>query len=661
MKTFKMIIASSAAILAVALTGCNDAFMQQDPTQEMAEGVFLKNEGDLPLYLNQFYSKYVEGLQSGYAESSTVTNAPFGEAIRMPRLIGWDKMTDNALLNGTQLSANNTGVADPRLNGTFVIPQTGSTTGWDWTWMRSLNYFLRNYTQAAKDGDVSKLDKYKAEALFFKAWDYYNKVLIFGDVPWFSADLNVDSPELYAPRTPRTVVMDSVLNIINFAVEHLPEGTAPNGRINKDMANFLKMRICLFEGTFRKYHSNLNLPDANKFLNECVTAAQAIIDAKHYKLYTGAGEKSYYKMFTFLKTPQTDGNTEAILARTYDGANVGNATFRYFEQNQTKKYGCFGASKGMVDEYLCIDGKTIENSSLFEGYDGLWTELNNRDPRLTQTVCRPGEYWSIWRNTGPTEGIIDAKVHGITFPLIGIFNASTVGGYRVIKHWVGDITEYKATTKGTQTGVEFRYGEVLLSLAEAKAELGTITQADINLTINALRERAGYDFVTYPGSKLTIGSEPTDARLDKIYADYVGYTPSPLIREIRRERRVEMAWEGLRYIDLIRWKAGKLMTVPLRGMKMTVEKQNIYKEKHDLNPASTDHSNEIVIPANYVAIKDKDYFLDSEGFIICYPKDPKVSNGVLPWDDKRYYWPIPKQEIELNENLTQSSYDGHSW
>jgi hypothetical protein len=646
---------------AVALTGCNDAFMQQDPTQEMAEGVFLKNESDLPLYLNQFYAKFVEGLQSGYAESTTLANAPFGEAIRMPRLIGWDKMTDNALLSGTQLSANNTGVADPRLNGTFVIPQTGTTTGWDWTQTRSLNYFLRNYTQAAKGGDVAKLDKYKAEALFFKAWDYYNKVLIFGEVPWFSSDLNVDSPELYAPRTPRVALMDSVLNIINFAVAHLPEGKAPDGRINKDMANFLKMRICLFEGTFRKYHSNLNLPDAGKFLDECATAAQAIMNTGHYQLYTGAGAKSYYKMFTFLKTPQTDGNTEAILARTYDGTNVGNATFRYFDQNQTKKYGCFGASKGMLDEYLSIDGKTIENSDLFQGYDGLWLELENRDPRLAQTVCRPGEYWTIWRNSGPTKGVIDVKVHGITLPLIGSANASTVGGYRVIKHWVGDIAEYEATTNGTQTGVEFRYGEVLLALAEAKAERGTLTQTDIDNTINALRTRAGFDFTTYPDSKFTLGNYPTDTRLDNIYRDYVGYVPSSLIREIRRERRVEMAWEGLRYADLIRWKAGKLMTVPLRGMKMTQEKQDLYKVQRDLDASKTDHSNEYVVSITFVKLKDKDYFLDTDGFIICYPKDPNISNGELPWDDKRYYWPIPKQEIELNDKLTQSSYDGHSW
>lgn len=661
MKNHKTIITLGAAVITAfaSLTGCNDDFMQQDPTQQMAEGVFLTNESDLPLYLNQFYPQYVEGMQSGYAESATVNNAPFGEAIRMCRLIGWDKMTDNALLNGTNKSANNTGVADPRLNGTYTVPQSGNSTGWDWTSMRSLNYFLRNYTQAAKGGNVQKLDKYKAEALFFKAWDYYNKVLVFGEVPWLSQDLNIDSPDLYAPRTKRTVLMDSVLNIINFAVDHLPEGKAPDGRINKDMANFLKMRICLFEGTFRKYHSNLNLPDANKFLNECITAAQAIISTGHYELYTGAGAKSYFKMFTFCKTPQTDGNTEAILARTYDGDKAGTAHFRYFEQNQPRKYGSFGASKAMLDEYLCVDGKTIENSSLFEGYDGWWTELNNRDPRLTQTICRPGEYWSIWRNTGPTKGVIDAKVNGVTYPIIGILNASTVGGYRVIKHWVGDIAQYEASTLGTQTGVEFRYGEVLLSLAEAKAELGTITQADIDNTINKLRTRAGFDFTKYPASKLTLGSEPQDERLNKIYSSYVGYTPTPIIREIRRERRVEMAWEGLRYIDLIRWKAGKLMTVPLRGMKMTKEKQEFYSQKHNLDPNSQDHSNEVVI--TNAVVKDKDYFLDNNGFIICYPKDNNLTNGTLPWNDKQYYWPIPKQEIELNKNLTQSTYEGNSW
>jgi hypothetical protein len=218
---------------------------------------------------------------------------------------------------------------------------------------------------------------------------------------------------------------------------------------------------------------------------------------------------------------------------------------------------------------------------------------------------------------------------------------------------MADLAEYAATLKGTQTAVEFRYAEVLLMLAEAKAELGTISQGDIDATINALRERAGFDFATYPNSKLTIGNEPNDPRLDAIYADKLGYSLSPLLREIRRERRVEMVWEGLRYVDLMRWKAGKLMTVPMRGMKMTAEKQTLYATAHSISSAGY---------YNVAAVKDKEYYLDADGFIIAYRNTPGLDGtGTLPWSDKRYYWPIPKQEIELNPNLKQSSYDGQAW
>lgn len=107
---------------------------------------------------------------------------------------------------------------------------------------------------------------------------------------------------------------------------------------------------------------------------------------------------------------------------------------------------------------------------------------------------------------------------------------------------MGDIVEEDRTTQGIQAAIEFRYGELLLMYAEAKYELnGTLSQADVDLTINALRERAGYDFNKYPTARLIVGNEPTDPRLDKIYAEKLDYKISPLLREIRRERRVEMA------------------------------------------------------------------------------------------------------------------------
>ena len=280
-------------------------------------------------------------------------------------------------------------------------------------------------------------------------------------------------------------------------------------------------------------------------------------------------------------TTDLSGNPEVILARNYLENKVGHAAQRYFNQNNSNRQS-MGATRSLIDEYLCIDGRPIytggseknyEKNPNFLGY-GKWTELENRDPRLTQTVCRPGEHVTVYEG-----GVVDKDANGIKYPDLN-YNASgsTVTGYRVIKHWMGDKVEEDRTTQGIQAAIEFRYAELLLIYAEAKYELnGTLSQTDVDLTINALRERAGFDFNKYPTARLTVGSEPADPRLDKIYADKLEYTVSPLLREIRRERRIEMAIENRRYEDLIRWKAGKLLTVPMRGMHfLTV--QDLYRK-----------------------------------------------------------------------------------
>lgn len=243
-------------------------------------------------------------------------------------------------------------------------------------------------------------------------------------------------------------------------------------------------------------------------------------------------------------------------------------------------------------------------------------------------------------------GVVDKEANGIKYPDLNYNSSgSTVTGYRIIKHWMGDKVEEDRTTQGIQAAIEFRYAELLLIYAEAKYELnGTLSQSDVDLTINALRERAGFDFEKYPTAKLTVGQEPTDPRLDKIYADKLDYTVSPLLREIRRERRIEMAIENRRYEDLMRWKAGNLLTVPLRGMHfLTV--QDLYDGTHTEKPEK----------AQQVEL-NKTVFVDDEGFLICYPKSPyqNTIKGTLPWDDYRYYWPIPKEELIMNPNLVQN-------
>lgn len=616
-------------IASVLLPGCNDDFMERYPQDQLTDESFWKTETDIKLMLNSLYPLYIIGHQSGWAQDKS----PALNVTGSPLMYG-DVYSDNCVKTGNEFRS---------MAGELIVP-TGATaeSGWYWWNLRKVNFFLNRYDRA--DISQEKKNAYAAEAYFFKALDYYRKVVLFGDVPWITRDLNVDSEELYAARTPRAEVMDSVLMCINKAVEWLPtKENQESERLNKDQANFLKARICLFEGTFRKYHTELGLQEsANKWLEEAVKACEALLGK--YSLYKD-GEKTYWKMFT---ATDVSGNPEVILARNYLENKVGHAAQRYFNQNHDNRQS-MGATRGLVDEYLCIDGRPIyiggsensyEKNPNFVGY-GKWTELENRDPRLTQTICRPGEYVTIYKG-----GVLDIEKNGITYPGLSYSDrGSTVTGYRVIKHWMGDMVEENRTLNGIQAAIEFRYAELLLNYAEAKYELnGTLSQADVDLTINALRERAGFDFSKYPTAKLTVGQEPADPRLDKIYAEKLDYAVSPLLREIRRERRVELAIENHRYEDLMRWKAGNLLTVPFRGMNFLAV-QDLYDGSHTANPET--------------AVKvelGKTVFADEDGFVICYPKSPyqNTVKGTLPWEDYRYYWPIPKEELVMNPNLVQN-------
>lgn len=621
--------------LAASLHACNDDFMERYPLDVPTDNAFWTSESDLKLFLNKFYPIWIKGHYNGWSDGNYLYPLP----VKGSPLAYGDVYSDNAVRTGNEFSELGENNRIPTGSG-------ASNNGWVWSDLRNVNYFLTHYTKANLPKET--LDKYAGEAYFFKSWEYYRKVMIFGDVPWLTRELNTDSEELYMARTPRAEVMDSILLCINKAVAGLPEkGKEESGRLNKDMANFLKARICLFEGTYRKYHTELGL-DGTKFLKECETACEALLGK--YSLYQGDGETSYYKMFTVKGVNAFSGNPEVILGRTYIPDEYGNAFQRYYHQNNSNRQ-AMGATRGFLEEYLCADGRPIyvggsegnyEVNPLFKGY-GMWKELDNRDPRLTQTVCRPGEYVTIFNN-----GSIDLA-NGIEYPNISYSSSgSTVTGYRFIKHWMGDQEEMDAVTNGVQAAIEFRYGELLLMYAEAEYELnGTLTQQQADMTINALRERAGYDFNAYPTAKLTVGQEPADPRLDKIYREKLDYTVSPLLREIRRERRVELAMENRRYEDLMRWKAGNLFTVPLRGMKFTEEMQALYDGSHTdrLNGGS----------AAKITI-DKDVYLDEEGYIICYPKSPykQTIKGCLPWHDYRYLWPVPAEEIRLNPNLVQN-------
>ena len=551
---------SFIAILAVS---CSDGFLDRYPTDSLNEGNFWHNENELKQYANTLYSNF-----TGH---SVATN--------LSPIVSGDNQSDNMVpLNFDLVAA-----------GKNIVPPSGG--GWTWTLIRSCNYFLARYNQTPISQELK--DRYAGEIRFFKAWDYFNKVKDFGDVPWLSKDLTTNSPELYAPRDNRILVMDSLLTTINAAIANLPaKSAAEPGRINKDVALLLKGRICLFEGTFRKYN---NIAGGDRFLQEASAATDQLINEAHYQIHsTGNPSADYASLFNSLDLVN---NKEMLLYKAYETGLLGNATVWNIQLNNFNT----SASKALVESYLCTDGKPISQSSIYLGDDSIQVEMKNRDPRLSQTIVSPG--------TGIQAGFGAPAIPGSGFSGVGVVPS----GYQIQKFWSPDQTEYVRIQNGIMDAPLYRYAEVLLINAEAKAELGLATQAVIDKTINLLRKRAGMP-------NMVIVSLVKDSKSD--------FPEIPvLLDEIRRERRVELAIEGLRFDDLRRWKAGRLLNKPILGMKF-VQKQ---------------------FPK---AVIGNSIFVNDKGFILPYGKS--LPAGRTFDETKNYLLPLPLDELGLNTNLVQN-------
>jgi hypothetical protein len=341
----------------------------------------------------------------------------------------------------------------------------------------------------------------------------------FGDVPWYSHALEIaDSAQIYKLRDPRKLVMDSVLADISFAVDNLREEDQAN-TVNKDVALALKARICLYEGTYRKYHTELGLPDADKFLLEAKNAAQALLSGP-YEL--NPNYQTIYISDNLGNIPKK----EVLLYKRYEPAYLMHSTIAYLYSSSTIS----GLNKSAVESYLCTDGQPVSISPLYKGDAGIENVVANRDKRLKLSIDTTYLYYL---------GHIKNS-----------FTSTT--GYRVTK-FIPDTTTIKSIPTQINTNITdaplFYLSEVYLNYAEAAAELDnlgeyTLVQADLDNTINKLRARAGV-------APLTVNVGFVDPKKD---ADV-----TPLIWEIRRERRVELMMDGLRYQDLMRWKKGTYM------------------------------------------------------------------------------------------------------
>lgn len=399
---------------------------------------------------------------------------------------------------------------------------------WNWEKLREMNFFL---SRASQVEDESVRLEYEGLTRFFRAYFYFEKVKRYGDVPWVDRPLGSDEEELYKGRDSRESVMEKVMEDVDFAIANLPE-VQNVYRVTRWTARALKSRIALFEGTFRKYHG---LDGYEEFLQACVNASEPFLTGP-YSIYT-SGSTPYQDLFT----SQDAIETEIILARAYTSA-ISGMTHDVNGHLTGATMGRPGMTRNVVNMYLMRDGSRYTDQENY-AIKTFVEECKNRDLRMAQTLRTPG-----YKRIGGSKELAPDLSRSTT-------------GYQLIKYLTEE--KYDANKASTNDMPLFRLAEVLLNYAEAKAELGTLKQADLDNTIRPLRARAGLPDLDM--EEANANPDPYLSSPETGYANVTGDNKG-VILEIRRERTLETPMEGLRYWDIMRWKEGKRFEKPIEGL-----------------------------------------------------------------------------------------------
>ena len=472
---------------------------------------------------------------------------------------------------------------------------------WDYSWVRGTNYIINGVYGSSMS--VSNKANYLAIARLQRAIAYYRLVRMFGDVVWENEPVDpADTEILKGPRTDRDIVMDSVLNDLKFAVEHIAQAKSAQSW-SRDLAKAVLSEVALYEGTFCKYRTqadNGKAPDATraeKFLRECANASEALLASYGFR----DDFKSIYNS-TWNETDGINGtkitalsaNPELIFGREYNSVNGLNSLISFTASSTTTS----GMSLDAFKSFLFRDGKPAATTSLDNtlvgvpvGTTGLSIQnlLDVRDARLSCTTDPYVYYQNMtWSRAGTTgmnssSGFGVAKYDNIDLPVVNRQN-SAQNYTSAPLYW----TSY-----------------IACNYAEAKAELGEFDQAAFNKSLKKLYERA----------QLPI-SGPADLSAINDPANNMGV--SSLLWEIRRCRRCELMFDNwIRYWDLIRW--------------------------HQLDKLDNSKYPDVLLGAymanSPVSIDNKNGYVDG-------------SKGMTrKYDPKYYLYPIPTEQLDLNPEL----------
>ncbi|EON79082.1 Putative outer membrane protein, probably involved in nutrient binding protein [Lunatimonas lonarensis] len=568
-----------AFLAGTMLYSCDDDFLNRVPLDQISDPEFWNSTGDMELFLNTFYDTFDGWPPSGGGSAPTK-----------------DRGTDIALPAINVFGASWT----PRLDGAINVPASASNQYWSWVNIRNINYFLDNVDRVQTRTNMT--DHYIGEGHFFRAWFYYEMMKSFGALPIINRAVNEsDEDILYAPRNNRTEVFNFILSDLEIAISkmrHSHQLATPGTRLSKDIALMFKARACLYEGTWEKYHRGTPFEgqtDGRGFLQQAADAALQIIDGGNFSLVTGDTSRVYADLFN---RTNYAGVREVIFYKHYDRETHGN-TFGNQLWNWPNAYGyTYEATKF----FLSKDGLPIAVSPHFVGDATLDLVQVNRDPRLAQTVMVPTDIRRI-QGTDTT-----------FFLRPDVLNSGTGIESRKFRHIVVD------PAVGIQNhNVDYifmRLPEAMLVYAEAKAELGTLTQGDVDKTINRIRDRVGMPHLML-----------NNITPDPNWPNY-GYALPDYLHEIRRERTVELFAEGFRFDDLMRWRA-----------------HNYWVGTRFVGTFATP---ELIAMAPAVPRNQAGFFDPYQNAL----SGPGSTFGFNP--NRDYLMPLPTNELTLNTNLGQN-------
>ncbi len=570
-------------------TGCFD--LDKIPQGEFSSANALSSNSEMEKYLNQFYESGVKTQSGALANASGIA---YG-----------DQRSDN-MVNASP---------NVRLSGLMTLSNASTLS--QYNKIRNINFFLTN----AKNNKEEGVDKnhFIGEAYYFRAWFYFDLVKNYGDVAWVDKVLSMD--EVNHPRESRLVITDHILDDLDVAIALLKEAkNSASMRVHRDVARALKAEVALFEATWQKYHKAENdlfyskeVTDAkiNHYLEQARDAAKAVIDRGVWGIYS-EGENPYQHLFITL---DLSSNKEVLWWKKYNAAdNIGHSVTRYINEGG----GQTGISKSLVDDYLTIDGRIFRGEELTEAEKIYGRELSPaiRDPRLSQTVCLPG-----------TQMKPDGSVY--VFPPLQVttYHQNTTG-YSMLK-----FNEYNTPYLATVTGeyksqapaIQYRYAEVLLTYAEALAELdGAANSELIKGALKPLRDRVGMPGVDF----------------DREYNFDPAYPFRNLnkyIQVVRRERRIELACEGFRFDDILRWAAADELINGQRPSGARFVGSTLQAEN---NPGGY-YNGTLKVGTNI--------FINEEGYIDPYQKI--MTQGFGFRSDRDYLLPIQERMLTLTNNL----------